>query len=123
MNLDENYLEAARKNFEAGMDRPLPAILPTPTTVEPHIYPSTSYIAALDGTDQQMFFLPHSPDQGIAAWGVLYVELDTDNPHQEPYRDGPRGFLTTEDLFYYHLTMDLPNREESRRFRNDSYMG
>ncbi|MEH1808565.1 hypothetical protein [Nostoc sp.] len=122
MNLDERHLEATRKNFEAGMDRPLPATLPPYKTVEPHIYPSTSYIAALDGTDQQMFFLPYSPDQGIAAWGVLYVELDTQYPHQEPYRDGPSGgFLITEDLFYYHLTMDLPNREESRRFRNDFY--
>ncbi|MCC5644251.1 hypothetical protein LC607_15110 [Nostoc sp. CHAB 5824] len=122
MNLDERHLEATRKNFEAGMDRPLPATLPPHKTVEPHIYPSTYYIAALDGTDQQMFFLPYSPDQGIAAWGVLYVELDTQYPHQEPYRDGPSGgFLITEDLFYYHLTMDLPNREESRRFRNDFY--
>ncbi|MBN3895233.1 MAG: hypothetical protein HWQ41_08180 [Nostoc sp. NOS(2021)] len=122
MNLDERHLEATRKNFEAGMDRPLPTTLPPHKTVEPHIYPSTSYIAALDGTDQQMFFLPYSPDQGIAAWGVLYVELDTQHPHEEPYRDGPSGgFLITEDLFYYHLTMDLPNREESRRFRNDFY--
>lgn len=120
MNLDELHLEATRKNFEAGMNRPLPATLPKHRTVKPHIYPSTSYIAALDGTDQQMFFLPYDPDQGIAAWGVLYVEIDTENPHQEPHRDGPSGgFLITEDLFYYHLTMDLPNREKSRCFRND----
>ena len=122
MNIDDRHLEATLKNVKAGMERPLPAIMPQQHTVEPHIYPSTSYIAALDGTDQQMFYLPYSPDQGIAAWGVLYVEVDPQHPDEGIYRDGPNGgLLMTEDLFYYHLTMDLPNRDESRRFRNDFY--
>lgn len=122
MNIDDRHLEATLKNVEAGMERPLPAIMPQPYSVEPHIYPTTSYIAALDGTDQQMFYLPYSPEQGIAAWGVLYVEVDPRYPSDGIHRDGPNGgFLVTEDLFYYHLTMDLPNRQESRRFRNDFY--
>lgn len=122
MNLDERHLEATRKNFEAGMERPLPTSMPHYYTIEPHLSPNTSYIAALDGTDQQVFYLPYNPNYGIAAWGVLYVELDTSNPEGEIYRDGPNGGLfLTEDLFYYHLTMDLPNREKTRRFRNDFY--
>jgi hypothetical protein len=122
VNIDDRHLEATLKNAEAGMDRPLPAKMPQHHTVKSQIYNTTSYIAALDGTDQQMFYLPYNPDQGIAAWGVLYVEVDPRHPNDGIYRDGPNGgFLVTEDLFYYHLTMDLPNREESRRFRNDFY--
>jgi hypothetical protein len=121
MNLDDRHLQATLKNVKAGMERPLPAIMPQHHTVTA-TDPTASYIAALDGTDQQMFFLPYSPEQGIAAWGVLYVELDPRYPEDGIHRDGPSGgFLVTEDLFYYHLTMDLPNREESRRFRNDFY--
>lgn len=122
MNLDDRHLEATLKNVEAGMERSLPTRMPDYHTIEPRILPSTSYIAALDGTDQQMFYLPYSPEQGIAAWGVLYVEFDPKNPEEGIYRDGPNGgFLVTEDLFYYHLTMDLLKPEETRRFRNDFY--
>jgi hypothetical protein len=104
MNLDDRHLEATLKNVEAGMERPLPTQMPNYHTIEPRIFPSTSYIAALDGTDQQMFYLPYSPDLGIAAWGVLYVEFDPKHPEEGIYRDGPNGgFLVTEDLFYYAI--------------------
>ncbi|MFM6456405.1 MAG: hypothetical protein ACKPH7_31860 [Planktothrix sp.] len=122
MDIIDHRIKATLKDVEAGMNRPLPAKLPEYHTIEAHLDPTTAYIAALDGTDQQIFYLEYEPDWGIAAWGVLYVEFDPKHPNNEIYRDGPNGgFFTEEDLFYYHLTMDLPNRDESRRFRNDFY--
>ncbi|MCT7980260.1 hypothetical protein [Laspinema olomoucense] len=122
MDIYDRHLNAIRENVEAGMARPLPSVMPEYRTVEPCIYPTTSYIAALDGTDQQIFYVPYSREQGIAAWGVLYVELDPRDPEAGIYRDGPASnFLVREDLFYYHLTMDLLNPEENRCFRNDFY--
>ena len=121
MNLEDRKLDATKKNVEAGMKRSLPEKLPKYQTVQPQLNPSTTYIAALDGTDQQIFYLPYDPDRGIAAWGVLYIEWDPKNP-QAIYRNGPDGgFLVTDDLFYYHLTMDLPDSGENKRFRNDFY--
>lgn len=122
MDVDYHYLDAIRQDIEAGMTRTLPSVMPEYHTLEPYIYPTTSYIAALDGTDQQIFYVPYNAEQGIAIWGVLYVEVDPRDPEAGIYRDGPsNNFLVTEDLFYYHLTMDLPNSEENRRFRNDFY--
>ena len=121
MSLEDRHLQATLNNVESGMQRSLPDKLPEYRTVEARLDPSTSYIAALDGTDQQIFYLPYDPERGIAAWGVLYIECDSKHP-QAIYRDGPNGgFFITEDLFYYHLTMDLPDSEQNRRFRNDFY--
>lgn len=121
MNLEDRHMEAILNNVEAGMQRSLPEKLPEYRTVEARLNPNTTYIAALDGTDQQIFYLPYDRNRGIAAWGVLYVECDPKNP-QAIHRDGPNGgSFITEDLFYYHLTMDLPDNEQNKRFRNDFY--
>ena len=73
------------------MQRSLPEKLPEYRTVEPRLYPSTSCIAALDGTDQQIFSFRGQYERGIAAWGVLYAECDPRNPDPESiHYDGPK---------------------------------
>ena len=122
MDIDKYRIQATLINAEAGLVRPIQVTLPSHHTIEPRIHNTTPSVAALDGTDQQIFYRRNNPDQGIAAWGVLYVELDPKHPNEGIYREGPAsGLLANEDLFYYHLTMDFFNPEKNRHFRNDSY--
>ena len=101
------------------MEQPLPAKLPEYRTLSASISSKTRNVAAIDGTDQNLFSLKYNPNQGVAAWGVLYVEAATDSPSSQVHKEGARGTWFSEDLFNYHLTLQLPNQTENRRFRND----
>lgn len=119
MSVENQHLNSVKKNIEAGMEQPLPGKLPDYRTLDALISSRTRHVAAIDGTDQNLFTLKYNPEQGIAVWGVLYVEASMDNPSSEIYKEGARGTWFSEDLFYYHLTLQLPNQNENRRFRND----
>ena len=119
MDIKDQHLDSIRKNVEAGMKQPLPAQIPEYKTITASLRTSTNNVAALDGTDQNLFSLKYNPDQGIAVWAVLYVEAAIKEQNSPIYREGALGTWFTEDLFYYHLTLHLPNQEQNRRFRND----
>lgn len=119
MDMNQRNAEALRQELEEGLYQPVVADIPY-RTVQPRVLASTRRIGALDGSDQQMFAAVSNPELGVAVWARLYVEYDSQQPEQEMYRDGPSSALWSDDeLFFYHLTINLPNGAKDRQFRND----
>ena len=116
------YGEALRQELEEGLEQPITA-LPQYRTIQPHLLSSTRHVGALDGSDQQMFAAKANEELGIGVWARLYVEYDIQQPESEIYRDGPpsSGPWSESDLLFYQLTINLPNRDKNRHFRNDYY--
>jgi hypothetical protein len=122
MEMNQSFGEALRLELEEGLDQPIVSI-PSYRTIHSRILPSTHHVGALDGSDQQMFAVKANQELGIGVWARLYVEYDLQQPESEIYRDGPpsSGPWSDNDLLFYHLTINLPNREKNRHFRNDYY--
>ncbi len=122
MEMNQRFGQALRQELEEGLDQPIVSI-PSYRTIQAHLLPSTHHVGALDGSDQQMFAAKANQELGIGVWARLYVEYDVQQPESEIYRDGPpsSGPWSDNDLLFYHLTINLPNREKNRHFRNDYY--
>lgn len=122
MEMNQRFGEALRQELEEGLDQPIGTI-PSYRTIQSRLMPSTHHVGALDGSDQQMFAAKVNEELGIGVWARLYVEYDVQQPESEIYRDGPpsSGPWSDDDLLFYHLTINLPNREKNRHFRNDYY--
>ena len=119
MDIYRQNVEAFRSELEEGLLRP---VVPTPAyrTVEPRLLSSTSHVGALDGSDQQMFAVETNPEWGVGVWTTLYVEHAVHASTHEVHREGPSSHLwSDEELLFYHLTINLPNPDMNRQFRND----
>jgi hypothetical protein len=119
MDIHRQNVEAFRSELEEGLQRsPIP--MPDYRTVEPRLLPSTHAVGALDGSDQQMFAVETNPEWGVGIWTTLYVEHSVHAATHEVYREGPSPHLwSDEELLFYHLTINLPNPDKNKHFRND----
>lgn len=122
MEWNRRFGEALRLELEEGLNQPI-TVIPPYRTIQPRLLSSTCHVGALDGSDQQMFAAKANEELGIGVWARLYVEYDIQQPEGEIYRDGPpsSGPWSENDLLFYHLTINLPNRDKNRHFRNDYY--
>ena len=122
MEMNQRFGDALRQELEEGLDQAIGTI-PSYRTIQSRLMPSTHHVGALDGSDQQMFAAKVNEELGIGVWARLYIEYDVQQPESEIYRDGPpsSGPWSDDDLLFYHLTINLPNREKNRHFRNDYY--
>ena len=121
MEIHRKNVGALRNEIEEGLTVPIVEDVPY-FTIEPSILASTHHVGALDGSDQQMFAVEFNPDWGIGVWSTLYIECDVRKTTNEIFRDGPTsGPWTDDELLFYHLTINLPNPEKNRQFRNDYY--
>jgi hypothetical protein len=122
MEWNLRFGQALRQELEEGLEQPL-SVLPPYQTIQPRLLSSTHHVGALDGSDQQMFAAKANEELGIGVWARLYVEYDIQQPEREIYRDGPpsSGPWSENDLLFYQLTIQLPNRDKNRHFRNDYY--
>src|SRR5579859_5950215 len=119
MDVHKHNVEALRQELEEGLYRE-PVEDVAYRTIEARLLPSTRHVGALDGSDQQMFAAESDPEWGVGVWTRLYVEYDLQQQKDEIYRDGPTsGPWSDDDLLFYHLTINLPNPEKNRQFRND----
>lgn len=122
MEWNQRFGQALRQELEEGLEQPI-SVLPPYRTIRPQLLSSTRHVGALDGSDQQMFAAKANEELGIGIWARLYVEYDIQQPEREIYRDGPpsSGPWSENDLLFYQLTIQLPNRDKNQHFRNDYY--
>lgn len=122
MDIHERNIVALGHDIERGLEQDI-IELPSFRTVESQLRPGTRCVAALDGSDQQIFSTAADPDLGVAAWATLYVEFDPNRPDEECYREGPgsAGAWSQDELLSYHLTVELPNQDVTREFGNDLF--
>lgn len=121
MDVHKHNVKAIQQELEEGLNRgPIETV--AYRTINAHLLPSTHHVGALDGSDQQMLAAESNPEWGVGVWARLYVEHDLQQPSHELYRDGPTsGPWSDDDLLFYHLTINLPNKEKNQQFRNDYY--